>query len=194
MFCTSMPNLQRRPQTNLSGCYPQKPAFKVLRSALWSQISVTSSLVGQGNGNWGNSIAHRNPKILNSPSLTLKRASCNDRFPTADDSLLPQLQRELAMNQLLGTRGVTAYWQVRLEHTGGHRSALGREAGLPLAIGSFSGSRVYIMRHFLAHMVNDTKRTCLCCWQCTNRRCLLRMVNDHLLSVWVSTSSSLHQL
>lgn len=100
-----MPNFQGRPQTNLFGCHPQKPAFKVLRSALWSQLSVTSSLVGQGNGNRSNSIAYRNPKIPNSPSLTLKKASCNDRFPTADDSLLPQLQRESAMNQLLGTRG-----------------------------------------------------------------------------------------
>lgn len=38
------------------------------------------------------------------PIPNLKRASCNDRFLTADDSLLPLLQRVLSMNQLVRTR------------------------------------------------------------------------------------------
>lgn len=88
---------------------------------------------------------------------------------------------------------VTAYWQVWFELTKGI-TALGHEVGLPSATSSFSGSHVHILRHFLPHTVNDTKWTRLCCWQCTNRWCLLRTVSDPLLSFWVSTSSSLHQL
>lgn len=74
----------------------------------------------------------------------------------------------------------TSYWEQEGHHilTGtarahrGHRSALGHEAGLPLAVGSFGGSHVHILRHFLAHMVNGTKWSRLCCWQRTNRRWL----------------------
>lgn len=50
----------------------------------------------------------------------------------------------------------TAYWQVWLEHTKGI-TALGHEEGLPLAISSFSGSHVHILRHFLAHTMNYTQ-------------------------------------
>lgn len=131
----------------------------------------------QGNGNWGNSVAHINPKIPNTLSLTLKRASCNDRFLTADDGLLPQLQRELSMNQLLRTRGSLHTDRYGLSHNFSHQF--------------FLSPHSYFETHF-SSMVNDTKWTHLRCWQCTNRRCLLRALSDHLLSFWVSTRGSLH--
>lgn len=123
-----------------------------------SVISTLSDLkwwwgvILQGNGNWGNSVVHRNPKIPYTLSLTLKRVSCNDSWWWSASTVTKGTVNEAATEN----KRVTAYWQAWSEHTKGI-TALGHEAGIPPAISSFRGSHFHILRHFLSHLVNDIK-------------------------------------